>query len=267
VLALADPVDSDDVPEVARPARLDTRERVFEDGGVGSSHLQLLRRRQERIGRRLAAQVPVGRDDSVDANLEEVLDSRGLQHFACIGARRHHRPVEARVAHRADVTDRAFVDLDAVTPQQREHELVLAVAEPADRLGRGRVARLAFGKLDPARGEEGAHAVITGLAVDVGAVVGHRVEGDERLAPPLRPLAQERVEQLLPRLRVHARSLSENAVEVEQAAPNPARQPESLGGVRHRQNLQKQSAPKTKKPPGGSFFVRRADFAFVHRSR
>src|SRR5262249_39096513 len=53
------------------------------------------------------------------------------------------------------------------------------------------------------------------------------------------------------RLRVHARSLRENAVEIEQAGPNPARQPESLGGVRHRGNLQKRRSS----PEGASSFA------------
>src|SRR5262249_30256950 len=151
--------------------------------------------------------------------------------------------------------------------QQREHEVVLAVAEAANRLGGRRVVGLALRQDDPARSEERADAVVAWLAVDVRAVVGDLVEGDERLAPLRRALAQGRVEHLLPLPGVAPGSLRENAVEVEQTGPNPARQPESLGGVGHRQNLQKEEGPKTKKPPGGSFFVRRVGLAFVHRSR
>src|SRR5204863_6173230 len=93
---------------------------------------------------------------------------------------------------------------------------------------------------------------VTRLTVEVCSEGGDGVEGDERLAAPLRQLAQERVEHLLPRLRVHASSLREDAVEIEQAGPNPARQPESLDGVRHRQNLQKQSPQKRRSPPEGA---------------
>src|SRR4051794_10570938 len=111
---------------------------------------------------------------------------------------------------------------------------------------RGRVVRLAFGQFDSAGGQERAHTVIARLAVDVLVVVGDRVEGDELLAGALRALLEIRVEHLLPRGGVHLGRLREDAVEIEEAGADPARQANSLGLVEHGQTL---TVTKTKERP------------------
>jgi hypothetical protein len=106
-------------------------------------------------------------DDPVDADLEQVLDPGGLKNFLAVRAGGHDRSVELCLADRMDVPHRALVGLDAVSLQERHHELVLPVPETVDRLGRRRVARIALGQLDSARGQERADAVVSRLAVDV----------------------------------------------------------------------------------------------------
>src|SRR5207244_5094527 len=118
---------------------------------------------------------------------------------------------------------------DALALDQLEHELVLAIAQAVDRRGTRGIGRFALGKLDPARGQERAHPVVARLAVDVLVVVDQRVERNEALTGSLGAFAQERVEHLLPGRRVHARSLRQDAVEVEQAGPDARRQPSRRG--------------------------------------
>ncbi len=60
---------------------------------------------------------------------------------------------------------------DTVARQHLPEREVLAVAEPADRLGPGTVRRVAPGQLDPARGEQRRDSLVAGLAVDVREVV------------------------------------------------------------------------------------------------
>jgi hypothetical protein len=82
---------------------------------------------------------------------------------------------------------------------------------------------LAVGQLDPARGEEVAHAVEARLAVDVLVVVVDEVER------PLAAILEEGVEHLLPRARVDLGGLGQDAVEVEQAGGDPIGQAEHAG--------------------------------------
>ena len=79
-------------------------------------------------------------------------------------------------------------------------------------------------QVDAAGLEERPHPVVPMLAVDVLVVVADRVERHERLAVAVRALEQERVEDRLPRDRVHGGGLRENAVEVEQAGADLRRQ-------------------------------------------
>jgi hypothetical protein len=231
-LRLPRPVDADDVAEVARATGLDAGERVLEHRRRSRFDTELPRRGEEGIRRRLALQALRPRGEPVDPQLEEVLEAGGLEHFLRVRARGDDRARQARLAHRLEVAHRALVRLDAVAPQEREHEVVLAVAQAVDGLGAGLVVGGAVGELDPARGEERTHAVVARLAVDVVGVV---VVGErrERVACALRALAQVVVEHLLPRLRVDGRRLRQHAVEVEQAGLDVIRESEhraSLSG-------------------------------------
>ena len=91
----------------------------------------------------------------------------------------------------------------------------LALAQPAHGFGVLRVLLRSFGKLYAARREKGANAVVAGSPVDVGKIVAADVErlkvGSLALGTPV----QEIVEHLFPGRGVHARRVSEHAVEVE----------------------------------------------------
>jgi hypothetical protein len=159
-------------------------------------------------------------DDPVDAHLEQILDAGRHEDVAAVVARGDDRPAQPGVARGVQVADRALVRLDAVVVDEPQHELVLGVAQPVERLRCRRVVGRPLRQLDPARGEEVAHAVQAGLAVDVLVVVAMEVELG------LAARRQKRVEHLLPRARVHLGGLRENAVEVEQAGRDPVREAE-----------------------------------------
>ena len=73
---------------------------------------------------------------------------------------------------------------DAVALEEVVEDVVLAVAHGAHGVVAGRVGRVALGQLTPRDGEERPHAVVAGLAVDVGeVVVGGEVPGGEQLGP------------------------------------------------------------------------------------
>ena len=107
---------------------------------------------------------------------------------------------------------------------QREDELVLAVAQAGDRLRARPVARVTLGQCNSTCGEERANTVVPLFAVYELVVVLHSVEGDEGLTRPFGPRAQEVIEHRLPRLGVHCRSLREHAIKIEQARVDLARQ-------------------------------------------
>ena len=86
-----------------------------------------------------------------------------------------------------------------------------------DRLGAGRVIGATLVKLDAARGEKRAHAVVARLAVDVLVVVAYWIERDDCLVCPRGALAQVAVERLLPGLGMYLGCLGQHSVEVEQA--------------------------------------------------
>src|SRR5919108_1345398 len=96
-----------------------------------------------------------------------------------------------------DVLDRAGVGLDAVPVDEAQEEVVLAGGDGLDEV---------FLDWHVLGLEDRADAVGPWLAVDVGVVVVGELEGDVEL-----------VEDLLPRLGVDGRRLSDDAVEVEEA--------------------------------------------------
>ena len=101
---------------------------------------------------------------------------------------------------------RARVGHDAVAGQHLVERVVLAVAQLADPL---------LGQVDAPRGQEVAHAVVAGLAVDVGEVVGVGVGRAVRRGTVVG--AQEGVEHLRPGPHVHLGGRRDDAVEVEAA--------------------------------------------------
>ena len=200
----------------ARPG-LDAGQGVLEHHGLLLRHVQVSRRGEERVGRGLARQVPLLRDHPVDPVVDQVDEPGDLQHHLGVRRRRHHGGRQARVPHGVQVAHGAGVDVDAVGADLLVDELVLAGREAVDRLGVRAVGRLPLRQRDPPGDQEGAGAVQPRLAVDVRAVVGLDVERDELHSRALGVGAQEVVEHLLPRRRVHAGGVGEHPVEVEQA--------------------------------------------------
>jgi hypothetical protein len=79
-----------------------------------------------------------------------------------------------------------------------------------------RVGSAAVGKLNAARFQKARDAVAAGLAVDVGAVIGNRIERPVGFPEARGPPFQEGVEHRFPRRRVQLRGLGDDAVQVEQ---------------------------------------------------
>jgi hypothetical protein len=167
-------------------------------------------------------------DMAVDDGVEQVGDACGRQHVPAVGAGGDHRPLQAGLDHRMDVAHGAFVGLDPLGVDQRQDELVLAVAEPADGLGVRRVVVGALGQMDAAGLEERANPVEARLAVDVFVVVG-LLEGLEGLASSCRPVVQVGIEHLFPGRLVDRGGLGQDAVEVEQAGDDVVRKSQSHG--------------------------------------
>src|SRR5690348_179606 len=183
-------------------------------------------RRQERVRGRLAAQPALLRDQAVHPHVEQVGQPGGIKDLLGVGTGRHDRRRYPFFSYRTDVGDGSVVDLNAPLGQLRQHEVVLAVAKAVDRGRARRVIRLALGQLDAAGLQEGPGAVLPGLAVHVGVVLVVRVERDELGSGALGAGAEEFVEHLLPRRRVHHRRLGDHAVHIEQAGLNPVGKPE-----------------------------------------
>ncbi len=213
----AHPVDADDPPEAARPARLHPRQRILEHGRHGWVGAGQLGPGQERVGRGLASEVALLGHDPVDVPVNLIDESRRLQHVAAVGARGHHHPGQARVPTSLQIVDRPRVGLHAPLPDQAEDEVVLAQAQRT---------HLVLGEVDPPGRQEVAGAVVAGLAVDVGDVVGDDLEGEEGFAGGGCPLPEVAVEHLLPRRGVDGGGAGEHAVEVEQAGSYVVRQAE-----------------------------------------
>lgn len=94
--------------------------------------------------------------------------------------------------------------------------LVLELSEGLNGLHAASVVPFAEWQIDTARAEKTPDAVLSGLTVDVAAIVGVDVERDERLAVVSCALLEEAVEQLLPRGGMHARRPRQHSVEIEQ---------------------------------------------------
>src|SRR5215217_9547053 len=223
-LGLTGAVHADHPAERAGAPRLDARQRVLEDGRFGPLGLEQPRAVEEGVERRLAGELLALGDDAIDAGLEEVVYPGGDEHVLAVRARRDDGSTQRLIARRLHEADRALVRLDPLLADQLEHQLVLARAEGMHRLRLRRIGRRAHLQVDRARLQERADALQPWLTVHVLVVVGGAVELLERLPGPLRPVAQETVEHLLPRLGMDLRRLCEDAVQVEQARRDAIRQ-------------------------------------------
>jgi hypothetical protein len=225
------------------PARLDPGQRVLEHHRAAGRHVERLGRGQEGVRRRLAAQAALLGDHPVHPHVEQPGQARGFEHQLGVRAGRHDRRGNALSADRTDVGNGSVVYLNATGRQLCQDQVVLAIAQPVDGGCPRRVVRRPLGEVDAPRLEERPGAVQPGLAVDVGVVIGVRIERDELGSRALGALAEEFVEHLLPRRRVHHRGLSDHPVHVEQAGRN------TLGKPEHRPSAPGQTTPGSPASP------------------
>jgi hypothetical protein len=142
---------------------------------------------------------------------------------------RHDRDRHADRPHGAQEPHRTRIHLDAVLMNLLQYQPILPFTECVHGQRVRRVGRATLGQVDAAGLQETASAVQARAAVDVGVVVGDRVERHERLVVGLRPLVQELVEHVPPRDVVHLRGVGQHAVQVEQARHDARRQVRRAG--------------------------------------
>src|SRR5205823_9238258 len=104
---------------------------------------------EECVRRGLTWQVLLPRDQTIDHHVEKVADLCAFEHVTGVRARRYDSSAQAGSAHLADVVDRSWVHLDAVVTDLREDEIVLAIAQPVNRVRPRRVIFGTFGQVDP----------------------------------------------------------------------------------------------------------------------
>ena len=114
-VGLPDAVDADDVAEAARAARLDAGERVLEHAACAGLDAERAARREERVGRGLAAQAARARRRRRRPGRRRGRRGRRRQHLLGVGAggRRRAR-AQARSRAASQVAHRAGVDVDAL---------------------------------------------------------------------------------------------------------------------------------------------------------
>lgn len=179
-----------------RPARPAAHPRpgVFNHRRPSRFHLQSVSGLQEERRIRFGRQLQVAGGHAVDQHLEGVPQPGRIEDHALVLAGRHGGERHTGAAEGIDQLDGAVMGLHAVGLDLGPEVAVLAVAEPADRLGVRRVGSLAPGQLDAPRRQEPRNAVVTGEPVDVGQVV---LVAEGRLVAAT--LGQEGVEEPLPR--------------------------------------------------------------------
>src|SRR5215831_9170125 len=123
LVGLPYPVDADHEAELAGPTGIDSGQRVLEHSADVWREAKCSRTGQVCIWSGFAAQVLLRCDHAVDSRLEQLLDSRGSEHFLRIGARRHHRPAQARLPHGPDVANRARISLNSLGVQTSQENL------------------------------------------------------------------------------------------------------------------------------------------------
>src|SRR3954447_1327312 len=214
-LRLSAAVDSDHASNPAGAAGLHAGQCVLEDRRLRGFDAKLASGGEEGVGRRLSAQALALRYDAVDAELQELIQTGGVDDVPAVGARGDDGAAQPRVARGLEVAARALVWLDAVLTDQPQDDLVLSVAEAVDRVRAGVVVRASLRQLDAPGGKKVPDPVVARLAVDVCVVVVVGVEGNEPITAALGPAAQVIVEHLLPRGGMDLRGLGEDTVEVE----------------------------------------------------
>jgi hypothetical protein len=112
-----------------------------------------------------------------------------------------------------DLFHRILVNGDLFLVQHLVQQLILAVAEPADRPALRRVTRVAFGKVDATCLQEAAHAVIARLAIHIRAVIGIDIEWF--VVSTVTATLYVGIEHTLPRLGVQHCGLGDHTVHIE----------------------------------------------------
>ncbi len=182
------PIDADDAAETAGAPRRDAGDGILDDNRARRFHFEAPCRFQEGIGRRLAVEREPDDFRTVHARFKELRYIGGLEHRRAVDAGRHHRGLDLLRPQRAHERDRRFIGLDAVLLQLFHEIVVLEVAECVHGSRAGSVFDRAEWQCDSARLKERRHAVVARLAVDVAAIVGVDVKGDECFACGCSPL-------------------------------------------------------------------------------
>ena len=194
---------------------------------VGRPYAERLRAGEERVRRRLAAQMLSLCHDAVDHLLEEIVDACRQEDVTAVLARGDDRSTEPGIASRAHVAHRA---LD--TSRRRRRRMSESTSSffrspsPHDRLGVGWIARVTLREIDPAR-RRGTSARRRSAACRRRT---RRSPTGSKGSNAI-PVASARLRRNASNISFQAaacrrRRLREHAVEVEETRANPVRKPQ-----------------------------------------
>src|SRR5690606_24853567 len=164
---------------------------------------------------RLPLQASLLGDDPVDPDIKQFEAAARPQDRFGILAGGDQGNANAGPLQRIDEGDRRLEDLDPTLAEGGLKLLVLGVADTADRIPLRRVRRGAERETDAPRFEEAGDTVISGLPVDIAAVVGPGIERCRFTAGLPSPLIQEGIEDPPPGVGVNARGPRDNSIHVE----------------------------------------------------
>src|SRR5262249_54487539 len=157
---------ADDQAETAGSSRRHASDRVLDDDGSFWPNPESPRRFEEGIRCRLSRQIQSRGIQSVNPDVEQLIETRGLQYLLAIATRRNYRRPETERAQPADQSHGRRINIHAFTAHQRQEQPILALGEAIDGFGLRTVALVAFCHLRPAGCQKAANGVLARTPID-----------------------------------------------------------------------------------------------------
>ena len=162
----------------------------------------------------------------VHAFVDQVRQAGPLEQVGHGGAARDDGTADTRLVRQLEEKARPLVRLHAAHVQEATERLVLVAGEPVHRPHARSLVGGAFGKAHPSAREELPDRIVARPSVNVQVVVGLDAEGSERAPRPVDRAREQRVEGLLPRLRMRGGARDEHTVDAEDTCSDLRREPE-----------------------------------------
>ncbi len=219
-------VDGHDDVEAARASGLDSVDGRLEHGRAFGRNAEPAAGGEQHVGGRLPAQPLRAHRRPVHSRVDQVGQARALEQVGHGGAARDDRAPDTRLVRQLEEEAGALVGLHAARVQQATERLALVARKSVHRPDARRLVGRALGKAQPPAREELPDRIVARASVDVQLVVGLDAEGNERASRPVDGARKQRVEGLLPRIRMRCCAGDEDAVDAEDTCSDPGRKPE-----------------------------------------